>query len=154
MGRTEIPGRWNDIDHDGVEDIGDDTYDGGPGRDSVTAARASATPVLFDLSAGRASSVSLGEDTLLNLEIVIGSSHDDTIIGDEGPNWLYGGHNGFRLGRRLPMGNDRLIGRGGDDVLDGLDDTVGTDHYDSIDGGEGNDSCPADADDELVSCEI
>jgi Ca2+-binding RTX toxin-like protein len=48
---------------DRVEDIGDDTYDGGPGRDAVLAGRASSTPVLFDLSTGRAFSESLEEDT-------------------------------------------------------------------------------------------
>jgi Ca2+-binding RTX toxin-like protein len=136
-----------------VKDTGDDTYDGGPGIDLVRAAVASTTPVFIDLSAWRASSESLGEDTLLNLENVVGSYHDDTIIGDDGPNRLYGGPNGYDSGRRIPMGNDRLVGRAGDDFLDGLDDTVGSDHFDSVDGGEGNDSCPADADDELISCE-
>jgi hypothetical protein len=39
------------------------------------------------------------------------------------------------------MGNDRLVGRGGDDVLDGLDGVVGSEYDDSVDAGEGNDFC-------------
>jgi RTX calcium-binding nonapeptide repeat (4 copies) len=37
------------------------------------------------------------------------------------------------------MGNDRLVGRGGDDVLEGLDGAVGSEYDDSVDAGEGND---------------
>jgi Ca2+-binding RTX toxin-like protein len=122
----------------------------GAGRDSVSAGEASTTPVFVDLSAGRASSDSLGEDVLLNLENVTGSQHDDTIIGDDGPNWLAGGS---IYTQPRPMGNDRLVGRGGDDVLDGLDGAVGSEYDDSVDAGEGNDFCTVDPDDELISCE-
>jgi Ca2+-binding RTX toxin-like protein len=116
-----------------VKDLGDDTYDGGPGRDVFHAGRASTTSVFIDLSAGRASSISLGEDTVLNLETFFGSPYDDTLIGDDGDNWLIGGGYPYTLGR--PMGNDRLVGRGGDDVLEGLDGAVGSEYNDSVDAG-------------------
>jgi hypothetical protein len=134
-----------------VKDLGDDTYEGGAGRDSVSAGEASTTPVFVDLSAGRASSDSLGEDVLANIETVYGSPYDDTLLGDDGPNRLMGGGYPYTLGR--PMGNDRLVGRGGDDVLDGLDGAVGSKYDDSVDAGEGNDFCTVDPDDELISCE-
>jgi hypothetical protein len=107
--------------------------------------------VFIDLSAGRASSSSLGEDTLLNLESVYGSPFDDPLIGDDGDNRLMGGGYPYTLGR--PMGNDKLVGRDGDDLLEGLDGAVGSEYDDSIDAGEGNDICTVDPDDELISCE-
>jgi len=72
------------------------------------------------------------EDTLLNLENVIGSNHDDIIHGNEfdnvlmglgGNDWLYGG-----------AGNDTLYGGTGDDWLDGGDGD------DWLYGGKGNDT--------------
>jgi Ca2+-binding RTX toxin-like protein len=89
--------------------------------------------VFIDLSAGRASSSSLGEDTLLNLESVYGSPFDDPLIGDDGDNRLMGGGYPYTLGR--PMGNDKLVGRDGDDLLEGLDGAVGSEYDDSIDAG-------------------
>jgi Ca2+-binding RTX toxin-like protein len=107
--------------------------------------------VFVDLSAGQASSDSLGEDVIANLESVYGSPYGDTLLGDDGPNRLIGGGYPYTLGR--PMGNDRLVGRGGDDVLEGLDGAVGSEYDDSVDAGEGNDFCTVDPDDELISCE-
>jgi hypothetical protein len=52
------------------------------------------------------------------------SLYNDTIIGDDGPNLLTGGPASTHW--EAP-GNDRLVGRGGDDALDDLDGAAGTD---------------------------
>jgi len=78
-----------------------------------------------------------GSDTVMGVEDVLGSSYDDTIVGNDDPNLLFGSD-----------GNDIISGKGGDDVgflLLGLvggagDDTLfGDDGDDSLDGGAGND---------------
>ena len=78
-----------------------------------------------------------------------GLSPDDALLGDDGPNVLIG----FSVAYDS-LSDDRLVGRGGDDVLDALDRQVGSDETDSVDGGEGNDSCRVDPDDELISCKL
>lgn len=66
-----------------------------------------------------------GETTLHSIEGAYGSSEEDHLIGDDGPNRLFG------LGAY-----DVLEGNGGDDHLDG-----GFGSADSADGGDGNDTC-------------
>jgi Ca2+-binding RTX toxin-like protein len=86
---------------------GDDTIRGGPGlADIVSYFNAGAPGVKADLTKGTASGGD-GRDTLKGLEVVQGSSHDDTLIGDERLNFLIGA-----LGND---GIDRLDGRGGED---------------------------------------
>ena len=51
---------------------------------------------------------------------------------------------GYPYASGPPMGKERLVGRGGDDVLDGLDGAVGSEFDDSAEGGEGNDNCIVD----------
>lgn len=76
---------------------GDDTLDGGAGFDYADYATA-AGPVQVHLAAGTATGAD-GNDTLISIEGVRGSNHDDLLVGD-------GGANIFR-------------GRGGNDTLDG-----------------------------------
>lgn len=95
--------------------------------------------VTVDLDAGTASGAQ-GNDTLENIENVIGSQSDDLLRGDGGDNVLSGG-----------SGNDTLEGRGGDDVLvlgDGSDVARGDAGDDvfiigigdaTVDGGAGQD---------------
>ncbi len=77
--------------------------------------------VTVDLAAGTASGAH-GNDTILNIENVIGSNNDDAISGNGVANVLNGG-----------IGDDYLAGRGGDDLfsLDGSD---------WAEGGTGNDT--------------
>ena len=85
---------------------GDDKMDGGTGTDTVTYATATAG-VKLDLGQGTATG-GAGDDTLANLENVIGSNYDDTLVGDAAANNLVGG-----------AGNDVIDGGGGNDTLDG-----------------------------------
>jgi Ca2+-binding RTX toxin-like protein len=81
--------------------------------------------VTVDLSAGTAVSHTIPilqtHDSLNSIENVIGSSHDDTLLGDGGANQLVGGG-----------GADVLTGGGGDDLL------IGGGGADLIDGGAGS----------------
>jgi len=95
--------------------------------------------VTVDLEAGTASGA-FGNDTIINVENVIGSNNDDAISGDGGANVLTGG-----------LGDDYLAGRGGDDLfsLNGSDWAEGGDGDDiflvggagdlSVHGGAGTD---------------
>lgn len=85
---------------------GDDILDGGTGFDTARYGLA-ASAVIVDLAAGTATSGG-GNDTLISIERVVGSDHNDTLRGDAGNNTLEGG-----------AGDDLLEGRDGDDVLGG-----------------------------------
>jgi RTX calcium-binding nonapeptide repeat (4 copies) len=91
---------------------GDDQVTGGGDSDLVLYLFSS-VPVDVDLSIGHA--VGEGDDTLSELEIIIGTQHDDTILGDEDYNAVFGLE--------------------GDDTLDGI---AGED---TIDAGVGEDTC-------------
>jgi Ca2+-binding RTX toxin-like protein len=105
-----------------------DTIDGGDGIDLVDYSSA-VTGVLVDLAGGGSSSA--GSDTILNVEVVIGSAHADTFWGDAGANEVRGG-----------AGNDSIRGGAGDDLLlgqDGNDVIFGDGGSDTISGGSGFD---------------
>ncbi|SFU17781.1 YD repeat-containing protein, partial [Pseudovibrio denitrificans] len=68
---------------------GGDTLDGGPGIDIVDYA-SSPTGVSVNLTTGVVSGGHAEGDTISNFEIVMGSNHDDVLIGDEQNNALYG----------------------------------------------------------------
>ncbi|WP_430938495.1 hypothetical protein [Rhodovulum sp. YNF3179] len=103
---------------------GDDTLDGGDGTDTADYAGATGA-VTVDLSRSGAQTISdaEGDDTLIDIENVSGSDHDDALTGDAGANRLTGG-----------AGSDTLSGGGGDDaLLGGLGD-------DRLTGGAGDDA--------------
>lgn len=109
---------------------GADVIAGGDGNDVVIYAE-SDDGVQVDLGAGTAAGGHAAGDTLSGIENVIGSTHDDTLTGDESVNILIG-----------LDGNDRIDGGGGDDVLLGGagDDTIiGGRGLDILSGGAGND---------------
>ncbi|GGF50831.1 hypothetical protein GCM10011332_00080 [Terasakiella brassicae] len=95
-----------------VADIGDDSIDGGLGRDGVTYASFS-EGVNVDLGTGQVTTSSSGTDTLTSIEGIIGTSYNDTLIGDIESNKLNG-----------MAGDDLIKGGQGDDHLIG---GVGTD---------------------------
>ncbi len=162
-------GKGNDILFGGR---GNDTFDGGPGFD-LASFYFSPAGVQADLTAGTATGE--GTDTLTGIEDLEGSGFDDTLTGDDGPNWFWPGH-----------GNDTVDGGGslydgvifyyspaavtvdltagtatgdGTDTLTGVEEVSGSQHDDTISGdagpnslwgGSGNDSIlGADGDDYL-----
>ena len=83
---------------------GNDILDGGDGIDRVGYLLAS-DGVTVDLNiVGPQDTVGAGTDTLISIENVLGSEHDDSLTGD--------------------ANNNFLTGRGGDDFLDGGDDLL------------------------------
>lgn len=86
---------------------GADAIDGGDGRDMIVF-RTAPSGIAVDLEAGVGTAGDAAGDTYTNIEDVMGSYSDDTILGNAGPNLLQG-----------LSGNDILDGRGGDDVLVG-----------------------------------
>jgi Ca2+-binding RTX toxin-like protein len=100
---------------------GTDTLDGGPGIDLVTYASRKAR-VTVDLRAGRGGAE--GErDSLTGFEDVAGGLGSDRLLGDAGPNVIYGGRAGNDLGRGFggddTLSTRRSFGGGGDDIVDG-----------------------------------
>jgi Ca2+-binding RTX toxin-like protein len=82
---------------------GDDTMDGGEGQDTPSF-KFSPDPVTVDLEEGTATGE--GEDTFVNMEIVAGSRHGDTLLGSSESDTFY------------PLGgNDTIDGRDGFDFV-------------------------------------
>jgi Ca2+-binding RTX toxin-like protein len=101
---------------------GDDTIDGGGGPFDVVFFTTATGPVTVDLNNGTTSGTGTDNDTLVDIEDAQGSRFDDTLMGNDEDNFLWG------VG-----GLDALDGRAGSDVLGGA---FGND---SIDGGAGFD---------------
>ena len=95
---------------------GNDSIDGRGGFDTIRYDNASGG-VTVSLVAGTASGLSVGSDTVVNIEGVWGSNFNDTITGDGFNNYLDG-----RAGDDSLLGGagaDSLIGLGGNDTMDG-----------------------------------
>lgn len=101
---------------------GIDHLDGGIGID-IASYRASNHGVYIDLGSGQGFGGHAQGDTLVNIENIVGSDLEDTLIGDTEANYFTGGE-----------GNDSLFGGAGNDML--FDFGVSDDF---ISGGEGND---------------
>jgi serralysin len=103
--------------------IGADYMDGGAGAD-WSSYRDSTAGVTIDLSAWKIAGIggTAQGDTMVDVENILGSDHNDVIGGGDQANWFSG-----------YGGNDALTGLGGNDTLDG---SVGED---TIDGGIGDD---------------
>ena len=89
--------------------LGDDTLDGGPSGDG-TALYLDGTQdgLVVDLTLGSSSGGGLGNDLLFNINTVLGSNFNDTLVGDSNENSLSG-----------QGGNDILYGMGGINTLFG-----------------------------------
>ena len=110
---------------------GRDHIDGGPGTDWVSYVD-SPVGVFVSLLDGTGSGGTAQGDTLVSIEILAGSNHNDILFGDNNENFLYGldGDDSlFGLG-----GDDHLIGGRGNDLLAG---GAGADH---LSGGLGIDT--------------
>jgi len=107
---------------------GHNLIDGGAGRDTASY-RSSVSGVQADLVQGRVQHGD-GVDTLVGIENLVGSGHDDALIGDARANRLEGGD-----------GRDLLEGGAGHDSLfggKGADTLVGGAGHDRLDGGDGD----------------
>jgi len=110
---------------------GNDTYDGGTGRDTVAYSSAPGGVVASLLTKTGTGGQAAG-DSYVSVENLTGSSHADTLAGDNDRNVLRG------LG-----GDDIIFGHGGNDTIDGgagRDYLFGGDGNDRITGGRGNDT--------------
>lgn len=111
---------------DGVVDV----YDGDAGVDTLILDGAGGD-VSLDLNAELMTSVLFGNDIVRDIENVVGTDLDDTILGNADDNYFVGNiGNDVLQGRE---GNDSLVGGAGADSLDGGDDD------DILDGGNNDD---------------
>ena len=114
---------------------GADTLDGGAGIDQASYLLSGAA-VTVDLedNTNNAGGDAAG-DRFSNIEGVIGSDHDDILVGNGSANQLFGGNGNDTIS--ADCGNDTVSGGAGDDQIDvGHDFTA----MDRIDGGDGNDT--------------
>ncbi|MEA3040370.1 MAG: hypothetical protein QOE79_2883 [Sphingomonadales bacterium] len=110
-----FPGGFTDGDDVLEGGDGDDSLYGGGGIDTASYAGASGAEFV-DLASGFATGAA-GDDDLHSIENVVGSAHDDQILGDGGANTLAGGDGHDYL--RARAGDDMLKGGNGDDYLGG-----------------------------------
>jgi len=96
-------------------DGGSKTGDTGDLHDIVDYSDVTANGVKVDLTAGTATGD--GNDTILNIEDIRGSTKDDTLSGNSGINTIYGGADTDILSGQA--GADLLYGETGDDTLMG-----------------------------------
>ncbi|MDF1878942.1 hypothetical protein JHD46_04735, partial [Sulfurimonas sp. SAG-AH-194-C20] len=113
--------------------IGDDTLIGGTGDDIIDGGTnagdrdvadytSAETKISLDLDNSQVIGDDTGTDTITNVEVILATNYEDTLIGDDGVNVLDG-----------RGANDTIIGQGGDDTL------IGYSGGDTINGGLGSD---------------
>ena len=90
---------------------GNDYLDGGDGWDRASFSNGAVGPVHVDLRISGAQDTGLGTDTLVNIENVTGTFASDTLIGNNGANWLWGATDDISFG-------DTIDGQGGDDLIE------------------------------------
>ena len=117
---------------------GDDLLDGGDGEQDAADYFDDPNGVNVNLATGIARDGYGGTDTLVAIEQIYASFHDDVLTGNAEDNWIEGrggddllfgggGHDDLLGG----TGNDQLFGEAGDDVLEGFEGD------DLLDGGAG-----------------
>jgi len=134
VGRNSIFG--NDGDDTLLSSSENDTYNGGSGVDTLDFSPAT-NLVIADLSLSSNQVINDGfgdKDSIIagTIEVLKGSTFDDTLSGDANANTFIGN-----------SGSDQLYGKGGDDSLDGGGDDDfldGGSGDDILDGGTGNDN--------------
>jgi Ca2+-binding RTX toxin-like protein len=100
---------------------GNDALDGGDGDFDLANYSSASAAVSVDLAAGTATG-GAGNDTLVHIEAVWGSTFDDTLVGGAAADRLLGG-----------LGNDSLAGGSGNDTLNAAGN-------DTLEGGDGIDT--------------
>ena len=90
--------------------LGDDIYEGGAGIDTVSFASAT-NEITVNLASGTAFGDDIGNDTISNVEAVIGGLGDDTLIGSGGDDTLTGNAGGDIVSGGT--GNDLIIAASG-----------------------------------------
>jgi Ca2+-binding RTX toxin-like protein len=114
-----------------MRDDGNDTFDGGGGRDTLDFSP-SAAAVTVDLAKSSAKGANIGTDKVLRMENVVGSGFGDKIIGSTAGNSLAG-----------EAGADTVAGGGGSDTVTGgagKDKLSGDKGNDVIEGNAGKDT--------------
>jgi len=101
---------------------GDDTLDGGINIGDRDVADYTAAGTKISLNGNNVEGFDTGVDTLSNIEVILATNYEDTLIGDIGKNVLDG-----------RGANDTILGKGGDDTL------IGFSGGDTINGGKGSD---------------
>ncbi len=116
-----------------VGGAGADSMTGGAGTDTLSYALAGAA-VRISLAGGTGTGSEAQGDTFSGFENIVGSAHNDTLIGGGGANILYGGNgNDYLLDQT--NGNDTLYGGAGNDALQGsggADSYFGGDNIDTV----------------------
>ncbi|MBI1219490.1 MAG: hypothetical protein GC186_13185 [Rhodobacteraceae bacterium] len=123
-----------------VDGFGNDVIQGGTGMDYLDISN-STVGVSVNLTTEMA--YGMGTDTMSGMDGVIGSSHDDTLIGFDGQG-LVGSGDVYTNVLYGAGGNDQIYGLGGADSL------YGGDGADTIYGGSGNDSMYGDAGNDVL----
>ena len=103
-----------------IAGVGQNDYDGGSGSDTVDFSAFSGA-INVNLATGATSGGAAGNDTIVDIENVVGTNGNDRLVGSSADNILSGGN-----------GNDRLFGASGSDVLNGSEGN------DFLDGGGGS----------------
>ncbi|MCR5879488.1 calcium-binding protein [Phenylobacterium sp. J367] len=92
---------------------GDDRLEGGDGYDRAAFSSGATNGVRVDLNLqGQVQNTFAGNDVLVDIEAVSGTRYSDTLTGDAGDNWLWGGADGSGV-----TGNDVIDARDGNDLV-------------------------------------
>ncbi len=114
-------GSWDRLEGRGGNDVlvasgrGTKVIDGGEGVDTLSYAN-SGSGVNVNLAAGTANEGGQ-QDSLTNIENIVGSNHSDTIIGDDGANQIVAGNGADTV--NAGGGNDYVEGGSGANTLNG-----------------------------------
>jgi hypothetical protein len=139
-GDTIAGGGGNDLITPDDATVGSDVVDGGDGQDSITYADRT-TPVDVDLERATGNGAAGENDTIREIETVIGGGASDHLRGDDNANVIAGSR--FGAGPEQAGQRDAIEGRGGDDRLgggSGNDVISGGAGRDVIEGGGGVDA--------------
>jgi len=128
---------------------GDDVIDGRGGFDEVYYLNASGA-VTINLLNGSVTGAD-GNDTLLNIESVWASEHDDTVTGSTRNDMLFGAGGNDDINGRA--GSDTIDAGAGDDIVNGgigAETVHAGDGEDTVNGGDGFDTLNGDGGDDLL----
>lgn len=142
---------------------GNDTFHGGLGLDAIDGGSGTQDRLSYDdrneavvvaLDKGNWTGVTIGglaEDTVRNIEDVVGGSQGDTLTGDGNANMISGGAGGDTIDGGA--GNDTLLGGADADSImggEGTDSILGGSGGDTIYGGNGADKISGDDDGDWI----